>query len=85
MPQRDAAKDKSKVKAHVYEKLLFRHWNAWSDGKRSHLFVVPAKGGTPRDLTPGADYDVPPFNLGEPGSHRIFARQQRTRLHRQHR
>ncbi len=60
---RDAAKDKSKVKAHVYEKLLYRHWNAWSDGKRSHLFVVAAGGGTPRDLTPGADYDVPPFSL----------------------
>jgi dipeptidyl aminopeptidase/acylaminoacyl peptidase len=60
---RDAAKDKSKVKARVYEKLLFRHWNSWSDGKRSHLFVTAAGGGTPRDLTPGADFDVPPFSL----------------------
>jgi dipeptidyl aminopeptidase/acylaminoacyl peptidase len=60
---RDAAKDKSKVKAYVAEKLLYRHWNAWSDGKRSHLFVVAAGGGEPRDLTPGADYDVPPFSL----------------------
>ena len=24
------------------------------------------EGGAPRDLTPGADYDVPPFNLGAP-------------------
>ncbi len=63
---RDAAKEKSKVKAHVAERLLYRHWNAWSDGKRSHLFAVPAEGGTPRDLTPGADYDVPPFSLGDP-------------------
>ena len=60
---RDAAKEKSKVKAHIAEKLLYRHWNAWSDGKRSHLFVVAAGGGSPRDLTPGADYDVPPFSL----------------------
>jgi dipeptidyl aminopeptidase/acylaminoacyl peptidase len=60
---RDAAKDKSKVKAYVAEKLLYRHWNAWSDGKRSHLFVVWAGGGEPRDLTPGADFDVPPFSL----------------------
>ena len=60
---RDAAKEKTKVKAHVYEKLLFRHWTTWSDGQRSHLFVVAAGGGTPRDLTPGADYDVPPFSL----------------------
>ena len=64
--QRDAAAEKSKVKAHIADKLLYRHWAAWSNGTRSHLFVVPASGGTPRDLTSGADYDVPPFNLGEP-------------------
>jgi dipeptidyl aminopeptidase/acylaminoacyl peptidase len=60
---RDAGKEKSKVKAHVTEKLLYRHWNAWSDGKRSHLFVIAAAGGAARDLTPGADYDTPPFSL----------------------
>ncbi len=65
---RDDAAAKSKVKAHVYDKLLYRHWTEWWDGKRSHLFIVSATGGTPRDLTPGADYDVPPFNLGAPES-----------------
>jgi dipeptidyl aminopeptidase/acylaminoacyl peptidase len=64
--QRNDQKEKNKVKARVYEKLLYRHWDEWGNGKRSHLFVVSANGGTPRDLTPGADYDVPPFNLGEP-------------------
>ena len=66
--QQDAAQAKNKVKARVYDNLLFRHWNEWWDGKRSHLFVVGSNGGAPRDLTPGADYDVPPFNLGEPES-----------------
>ncbi|HEY2546879.1 MAG TPA: hypothetical protein VGI46_12500, partial [Candidatus Acidoferrum sp.] len=65
---RDAEKEKNKVKAHVAEHLLYRHWTHWNDGKRSHLFVVPADGsGTPRDLTVGANYDVPPDERGGPG------------------
>jgi dipeptidyl aminopeptidase/acylaminoacyl peptidase len=65
--ERDAAKEKSKVKAHVYEKLLYRHWTEWWDGKRSHLFVTTVEGGgAARDLTPEANYDVPPFNEGAP-------------------
>jgi len=64
--ERKAQSDKSKVKARIYEHLLYRHWNGWLNGTRSHLFVMPAGGGAARDLTPGADYDVPPFNLGDP-------------------
>jgi len=64
---RDAEKEKNKVKAHVYEQLLYRHWTHWFEGKRSHLFVVPADGSAaPRDLTPGANYDVPPDQRGGP-------------------
>ena len=37
-----------------------RHWDAWDDGRRSHLFVVPLDGGRERDLTPG-NRDVPPL------------------------
>src|SRR6266404_9465308 len=61
--QRDDELKNSKVKAQVFEKLLYRHWNHYSAKKRSHLFVVPADGGVARDLTSG-DNDVPPFNLG---------------------
>jgi dipeptidyl aminopeptidase/acylaminoacyl peptidase len=53
----------SKVKGRVFDHLLIRHWNAWWDGTRSHLFVVPAAGGTPVDVSPG-DFDVPPIALG---------------------
>lgn len=63
---RDDAAENNKVKAHIAEHLLYRHWTDWADGKRSHLFVMAVNQGTPRDLTPGADYDVPPFNLGAP-------------------
>ena len=62
---RDDAAEKSKVKARVYDHLLYRHWVHWSDGKRSHLFLVAASGGAPRDLTPHADYDVPPDERGD--------------------
>ena len=64
---RDAEKEKNKVKARGYDHLLYRHWTHWSDGKRSHLFVTAADGsGTPRDLTAGANYDVPPDERGGP-------------------
>ncbi|MGB2867035.1 MAG: S9 family peptidase [Bacteroidota bacterium] len=57
------AAEKSKVKAKIFERLPYRVWNAWKDGKRSHLFVMPSDGGNARDLTPG-EYDTPPIDLG---------------------
>ncbi len=62
---RNEAEEKNKVKAVVADRLLFRHWDSFTRGKRSHLFVVSSEGGDPKDLTPG-DHDVPPFSLGDP-------------------
>ncbi len=31
----------SKVKALIFDHLLYRHWNAYKEGKRSHIFLVP--------------------------------------------
>ncbi len=61
--QRLEAENNSKVKARIYEGLLYRHWNRWQGKRRSHLFVAPLEGGAPKDLTPG-ERDVPPFSLG---------------------
>jgi len=67
--------NQSKVKAQIFTHLLYRHWNAYKEGKRSHIFVSeapplvqPKAYGAriairPRDVTPG-DYDAPVFSLG---------------------
>src|ERR1700751_5059369 len=67
----------SKVKALIFHRLLYRHWNAYKAGKRSHIFVIQVPSMFPPtegayngplmplafDLTPG-DYDAPVFSLG---------------------
>jgi dipeptidyl aminopeptidase/acylaminoacyl peptidase len=58
--QKDEAAEQSKVKAHVTDRLLYRHWVEWRDLKRTHVFVISSKGGTARDLTSG-DFDAPPY------------------------
>ena len=66
---------KSKVKALIFTRLMYRQANAYKEGKRSHIFVIPVDAcgagtaapgcpaGAARDLTPG-DYDAPVFSLG---------------------
>ncbi len=63
--QKAEAADASKVKAVIADRLLYRHWSEFKLGKRSHVFVIAADGGEPKDVTPG-DFDSPPFSLGDP-------------------
>lgn len=57
----------SPVKARVFKRLFYRHWDSYVDDKRQHLFVIDLsldesgnlKAGEPRDVTPG-DRDAYP-------------------------
>ncbi|HEX8177755.1 MAG TPA: S9 family peptidase [Pyrinomonadaceae bacterium] len=67
--KREEQAESGKVKAKIADRLLFRHWNTWKEGKRTHVFVAPVDGSAPaRDMTPG-DYDAPPFSLGGPSDY----------------
>src|SRR5215472_17231294 len=45
---KDDERANSKVKAMVFTRLFYRHWNHYNSFKRSHLFVVAAGGGVAR-------------------------------------
>jgi dipeptidyl aminopeptidase/acylaminoacyl peptidase len=79
--------EKSPVKAKVFTKLFYRHWDSWVEDKRQHLFLISFDGarraseGDPRDVTPG-DRDAFPtsdtfstgdnFTFSPDGTHVVF-------------
>src|SRR5205807_1075369 len=76
--------EKGPVKARVFTRLFFRHWNEYVEDKRQHLFVLSfkdGKAGEPKDVTPG-DRDAYPtsttFSVGDDytfspdGTHLLF-------------
>ena len=51
----------------VYEQLFVRHWDTWSDGQRSQIFVMPIAGGPAVSVMGGLVGDSPskPFGGAE--------------------
>lgn len=57
--ERDEAREKNPVKARVFTRLFFRHWDSYVEDKRWHIFVCRPDGSECRDVTPG-DRDAYP-------------------------
>ncbi len=60
------ARAKDKATGRVYDKLFVRHWDTWNDGRRSHVFAVPAAGGEATDIMRTMDADSPSKPFGGP-------------------
>ena len=46
-------KEDGPVQAHIADKLLYRHWTSYSDGRCNHLILFDTQTKTYKDLTPG--------------------------------
>ncbi|MBI5765547.1 MAG: S9 family peptidase [Planctomycetes bacterium] len=55
---------KRKATGRVYDKLFFRHWDSWKDGRRNHVFVMPVGGGDSVDVMKEMDADAPSKPFG---------------------
>ncbi|MBN2369082.1 MAG: S9 family peptidase [Vicinamibacteria bacterium] len=61
------ARATAKATGRIYDRLFVRHWDAWKDGTRSHLFTFDLTTGAMHDLMGGMDADCPsrPFGGAE--------------------
>jgi dipeptidyl aminopeptidase/acylaminoacyl peptidase len=74
--QRDEELGKSKVKAKIFTKLLYRHWTSYTEHKRSHIFAVSADSSVEAGVSPAAPSQPARLPLQEardltPGDHDV--------------
>ena len=46
-------KERGAIQAHLADRLLYRHWTSYNDGRHKHLILFDTQTKTYRDLTPG--------------------------------
>jgi dipeptidyl aminopeptidase/acylaminoacyl peptidase len=64
--QRDDELKKSNVKAKIFTRLFYRHWSAYTEFKRSHLFVVSADANRGADILSAGTAGVSPAGSETP-------------------
>lgn len=58
----DMYPDLPKAEAYVFEDLMYRHWDSWTDFSYSHIFIAPVtegKIGEMKDIMPGERAETP--------------------------
>jgi Tol biopolymer transport system component len=56
--------DLTKSNVHIYNSLMYRHWDTWEDGKFSHIILSSTTDTTKKDLMAGQPYDCPQKPFG---------------------
>ena len=56
-------KENGPIQAHLADRLLFRHWTEYDDGRYNHIIVLDTKNRTYTDVTPGR-FHAPTFSPG---------------------
>jgi dipeptidyl aminopeptidase/acylaminoacyl peptidase len=76
---------RKKASGRIYDSLFVRHWDQWSNGSRSNLFVAPVnadgRAGAPVNVSKALDADVPSkpdggdeeFTFNPDGDHVVFS------------
>ncbi|HUN64729.1 MAG TPA: S9 family peptidase [Bacteroidota bacterium] len=62
----DSTQSTGPIQAHLTDKLLYRHWTAWKDGKVTHTIVFDIASQSYRDITPGT-FESPSWEMGAAG------------------